>query len=172
MDVDLVDAADVIDADTLDADNADNTDTLDADTWEALQAIGPNQGHASVVPLSPPPRSELRPPTPPLNPPIPDDSGIDSPAQLTVDSFPSGSPGAKILDPLQEHAACQSQERDRLSSIWAPFRSSCDWNVALWAKTRGPTSTALTELLQIPEVRTSHTRIIVLLICQGRFSTG
>ena len=109
MDVDLVDATDVINADTLDTDNADNTDTLDANTWEALQAIGPNQGHTSVVPLSPPPQSELWPPTPPLNPPIPDDSGIDSPAQLTVDIFPSGSPGAKILDPLQEHAACQSQ---------------------------------------------------------------
>ncbi|KAH8995564.1 hypothetical protein EDB86DRAFT_2763520, partial [Lactarius hatsudake] len=35
---------------------------------------------------------------------------------------------------------------------WAPFHSQCDWEIALWAKTRGPTSSALTELLRIPEV--------------------
>ncbi|KAH9014404.1 hypothetical protein EDB84DRAFT_1277679 [Lactarius hengduanensis] len=39
------------------------------------------------------------------------------------------------------------------TSIWAPFHSQCDWEIALWAKTRGSTSSALTELLQIPEVR-------------------
>ncbi|KAH9169515.1 hypothetical protein EDB89DRAFT_2115055 [Lactarius sanguifluus] len=38
------------------------------------------------------------------------------------------------------------------TSIWAPFHSQCDWEIALWAKTCGPTSSALTELLRIPEV--------------------
>ncbi|KAI9442877.1 hypothetical protein BJY52DRAFT_1206753 [Lactarius psammicola] len=36
--------------------------------------------------------------------------------------------------------------------IWAPFRSQCDWEIAHWAKMRGPTSTAVMELLAIPEV--------------------
>ncbi|OJT07538.1 hypothetical protein TRAPUB_1634 [Trametes pubescens] len=35
------------------------------------------------------------------------------------------------------------------SNPWAPFQSQLDWEVARWAKTRGPGSTALTELLAI-----------------------
>ncbi|KAI9429265.1 hypothetical protein H4582DRAFT_1827220 [Lactarius indigo] len=37
-------------------------------------------------------------------------------------------------------------------AAWAPFRSQCDWEVACWAKMRGPSSSAVTELLAIPEV--------------------
>ena len=35
---------------------------------------------------------------------------------------------------------------------YAPFRSQTDWEVAKWGKLRGPTSTAFTELLEIPGV--------------------
>jgi hypothetical protein len=34
-------------------------------------------------------------------------------------------------------------------SEWAPFSSRLEWEVACWAKLRGPGSTALSELLQI-----------------------
>ncbi|KAI0683898.1 hypothetical protein BC835DRAFT_1294737 [Cytidiella melzeri] len=37
-------------------------------------------------------------------------------------------------------------------NIYAPFSSRIDWEIARWAKLRGPGSTALTELLRIPEV--------------------
>ncbi|KAI0682470.1 hypothetical protein BC835DRAFT_1424364 [Cytidiella melzeri] len=37
-------------------------------------------------------------------------------------------------------------------NIFAPFSSRIDWEIARWAKLRGPGSTALTELLRIPEV--------------------
>ncbi|KAK7437570.1 hypothetical protein VKT23_018468 [Stygiomarasmius scandens] len=37
-------------------------------------------------------------------------------------------------------------------NIWAPFTSEIDWRVAKWAKLRGPSSTALTELLAIDGV--------------------
>ncbi|KII85168.1 hypothetical protein PLICRDRAFT_116589 [Plicaturopsis crispa FD-325 SS-3] len=37
-------------------------------------------------------------------------------------------------------------------NIWAPFASEIDWKVARWAKLRGPSSTALTELLNIDGV--------------------
>ena len=40
--------------------------------------------------------------------------------------------------------------------IWAPFRSKLDWEFARWAKLRGPTSTAVSELLAIDEVSPSH----------------
>ena len=34
-------------------------------------------------------------------------------------------------------------------SEWAPFSTRLEWEVARWAKLRGPSSTALSELLQI-----------------------
>ncbi|KAH7917158.1 hypothetical protein BV22DRAFT_1026893, partial [Leucogyrophana mollusca] len=35
---------------------------------------------------------------------------------------------------------------------WAPFSSQTDWDIARWAKLRGPSSTAFSELLAIPGV--------------------
>ncbi|KAH9017210.1 hypothetical protein EDB85DRAFT_2076133 [Lactarius pseudohatsudake] len=46
----------------------------------------------------------------------------------------------------------QSSHETFGSSIWAPFRSKCDWEIACWAKTRGPTSSAVADILAIPEV--------------------
>ncbi|KIM46872.1 hypothetical protein M413DRAFT_16473 [Hebeloma cylindrosporum] len=37
-------------------------------------------------------------------------------------------------------------------NIWAPFQSKLEWEVAQWAKLRGPGSTAFTELLEIEGV--------------------
>ena len=37
-------------------------------------------------------------------------------------------------------------------SEWAPFRSRTEWELARWAKLRGPSSTALSELLEIDGV--------------------
>ena len=41
-------------------------------------------------------------------------------------------------------------------NIYAPFASDIDWDVAKWVKLRGPSSTAATELLEIPEVCYLH----------------
>jgi hypothetical protein len=38
-------------------------------------------------------------------------------------------------------------------NIWAPFASKIDWEIARWAKLRGPSSTALSELLRVEGVR-------------------
>ena len=40
------------------------------------------------------------------------------------------------------------------ANIYAPFNSQTDWEFAKWAKLRGPTSTAVTDLLNIPGVST------------------
>ena len=64
-----------------------------------------------------------------------------------IDRFPSASAGAPISGPHEDPSLAVP---DR--SIWAPFRSQCDWEFALWAKMRGPTSSAVTDLLAIPEV--------------------
>lgn len=73
-----------------------------------------------------------------------------------IETFPSnlGTPGAPIST---HHGHAYEKDRDALDSDargnpWAPFASQLDWEVARWAKLRGPSSTALTELLKIPEV--------------------
>jgi hypothetical protein len=39
-------------------------------------------------------------------------------------------------------------------SVWAPFWTQCDWEVARWAKSCGITLSAVMNLLAIPEVNT------------------
>ncbi|KAN0131258.1 hypothetical protein V8E53_010962 [Lactarius tabidus] len=136
-----------MDANSADPDSVDSdpVDTTDADVWEALTqgmdaAFDPDQRHTSDVPSSIPPSSEVpRSSTPPPDPPIQvDDSNTtNSQTELTIDSFLHGCPGAQIA---------------LNTSTWAPFHSKCNWDIVLWAKLRGPSSTAFTELLQIPEV--------------------
>ncbi|KAH8991902.1 hypothetical protein EDB86DRAFT_3065110 [Lactarius hatsudake] len=145
----LVDA-DVLD--TIDANAADTADAVDADVWEApVQDIEPtvdtDQGYASGVQLSPSPPSETpHPLTSPPDPPIcngSDGNTTGNQAQVIVDSFPHGIPGTPMPDPFQDAIN---------TSVWAPFHSQCDWEIALWAKMHGPTLSALTELLQIPKI--------------------
>jgi hypothetical protein len=44
------------------------------------------------------------------------------------------------------------EELHEPANIWAPFTSKIDWEVARWAKLRGPGSTAVSELLNIEGV--------------------
>ncbi|KAI9459935.1 hypothetical protein BJY52DRAFT_1204009 [Lactarius psammicola] len=62
------------------------------------------------------------------------------------------SPGAPIPGALQGLHVYQSSQEAFGPSIWAPFRSRGDWEIACWAKMRGPTSSAVADLLAIPEV--------------------
>ncbi|KAN0132050.1 hypothetical protein V8E53_010087 [Lactarius tabidus] len=117
-------------------------------------AFDPDQRHTSDVLSSIPPSSEVpRSSTPPPDPPIQvDDSNTtNSQTELTIDSFLHGCPGAQIVGASQGQSDHQSREALD-TSTWALFHSKCDWDIALWAKLRGPSSTAFTELLQIPEV--------------------
>jgi hypothetical protein len=75
---------------------------------------------------------------------------------LVVDQFPFGSAGMPIPDKPQGSSAYESWQAAFTDSPWAPFHSELEWNVARWVKTRGPSSTAATELLAIPVVRVSH----------------
>ncbi|KAI9461724.1 hypothetical protein BJY52DRAFT_1425670 [Lactarius psammicola] len=70
-----------------------------------------------------------------------------------IERFPSGLAGAPISNMGQTTPGFQAPQ-DYLSTenIWSPFRSQRDWDFALWAKNRGPTSTAVTELLTIDGV--------------------
>ena len=70
-------------------------------------------------------------------------------------AFPGGSAGSPIhirLEGSSYNAYCNALESPSSPNPFAPFRSQIDWEVAKWAKTRGPGSTAVTELLQIEGV--------------------
>ncbi len=76
-------------------------------------------------------------------------------------TFPGGRAGAPISDEQvpSSHTMYQSSVDSADADVsemnpFAPFVSRMDWEVARWAKMRGPGSTAVTELLQIDGVRT------------------
>ena len=83
---------------------------------------------------------------------------LDTPSTVMIEEFTSGSLGAPIPNKPQGSSAYSLHQDALADSIWAPFKSQCDWAIACWAKMCGPTSTAVTGLLAIPEVWT-------LLIC-------
>ncbi|KAH9010200.1 hypothetical protein EDB83DRAFT_2322512 [Lactarius deliciosus] len=69
---------------------------------------------------------------------------------LFVEHFPSEVAGAPISEMGRNTPGYQAL-RDDLGpgNIWYPFQSQCDWDFARWAKNRGSSSTAVTELLVI-----------------------
>ncbi|KAJ6495119.1 hypothetical protein C8R45DRAFT_927065 [Mycena sanguinolenta] len=72
-----------------------------------------------------------------------------------IEKFPGNLAGA----PISHDRDSTSEERYRTTfrndtaNPYAPFRSKRDWEFAKWAKTRGPGSTAFTDLIQIDGVR-------------------
>jgi hypothetical protein len=72
-----------------------------------------------------------------------------------VERFPTGAAGVPISNMGQDVPGFQVL-RDNLGpeNIWHPFQSQRDWDFARWAKNRGPSSTAVTELLAMDGVRT------------------
>ncbi|KAI0033638.1 hypothetical protein K488DRAFT_47333 [Vararia minispora EC-137] len=74
--------------------------------------------------------------------------------QPVIDPFPSPRAGAPIPSDDTGDSSAYEERRAGLDSgnIWAPFKSKLDWCFAYWAKTRGPTSSAVTELLQMEGV--------------------
>lgn len=74
-------------------------------------------------------------------------------AELVVCKFP-GQAGAPIEE---ENKSGYTSYKDSLgkrskNNPYAPFTSKTDWEMARWAKLRGPSSTAVTELMQIENV--------------------
>jgi hypothetical protein len=78
--------------------------------------------------------------------------GSESVSAVEVEEFPFGRPGAPIPGRAQDPLEYESQAAS-VGSAWAPFRSQLEWDVARWAKLRGGSSTAVSELLAIPGVR-------------------
>ena len=79
-------------------------------------------------------------------------SGADTHPQLFVEHFPHGKPGAPI-DNMQGTSIYESSQNVLGEAVWSPFQSQCNWDVAYWAKMSGPSCSAITSLLSIPNVR-------------------
>ena len=83
---------------------------------------------------------------------------------VVVDQFPHRSAGAPIPGIACGSSAQGPHQDMHGDSVWAPFNSQRDWLFAHWAKTHGPTSSAVTRLLEIPGVRALYYPNYTLLI--------
>ena len=132
-------------------DTVNAADSLDADAYEHL-TDGVTVSNVAI-PEGAPPIKQGEAEQPPLDPLIQVDKPNSEPmSELVIMHFPMGHPGAPIPDVNQGSAMHQARQAAPDSSKWAPFCSKLDWEIACWAKTCRPTSSALTELLGIPEV--------------------
>lgn len=162
------DAADP--GDTTEA--ADPADAADADLLEVLTndlltATNLEQDHpVESQPLAP--QGSISPQLAPAQHTRTDADNLDARPPLAIEHFPHGSPGAPVPGAPQGSSAYHSSRELFGASPWAPFRSQCDWELAHWAKMRGPSSSAMEELLAIPEVRLTRVPgIISLMVSQG-----
>ena len=135
-------------------DAADPTDSIDADLLETLSrdfnCSATNGPEHTTTPNEPPlVRSQSFDPPPPVHF---EDGVLNGASQVIVDSFPHDSAGAPIPGARDGSHVYQSTQEAFRTSIWAPFCSQIDWEIARWAKMRGPSSSAVAELFAIPEV--------------------
>jgi hypothetical protein len=96
------------------------------------------------------------------DPPLPELSGSRREAiqntlrqQVVVDRFPLASAGAPLTNHLPTDTSDHQYDthfRSNPNNPYAPFASKLDWEIARWAKLRGPGSTAMSELLKIEGV--------------------
>ena len=131
----------------------DHADTADANAFEILLQQDTSTTVYPETDRSSDDLSSEQPPTPAHLAPlvIQTEPGEASP-NVVVKCFPHGRPGAPVTS-IPQGSSIYESTQDRLGeSLWAPFHSECDWEIARWAKMRGPTSTAMTELLAIPGV--------------------
>ena len=141
----------------------DPADIADADAFEELAQN--NHNFATTTPDQP--TINESPDTPDTPERLPNDmeAGFtEAMPMVIIDHFPFASAGAPLHGMPRGNHIYESQQGTDGDSIWSPFTSQCDWLFACWAKMHGPTLSAVTELLAIPEVQTSLHSISTLLI--------
>lgn len=75
---------------------------------------------------------------------------------IIIDTWPDQIAGRPINDFQAQDFGYQNYQQSvhgQNQNIYAPFKSHLDWEIARWAKLRGPSSTALTELLSIQGIQ-------------------
>lgn len=134
----------------------DPTDVADADAFEELtgNVDFPSGGAIDRAPVDNSLPDDLEDPQQQTNP-IEAGAFETGTTAVVVDRFPSESAGAPIPGIPRGLSQYESHQAMHRGSVWAPFRTQCDWEVACWAKSCGATSSAVTNLLAIPEVNTT-----------------
>jgi hypothetical protein len=116
-----------------------------------LTATNPEQVRP-VEPLLPALQGSIVPLLAPTQRTPPHANNSDARPPIVINHFPHGSPGTPVPGAHQGSSMYHSSQELFGVSCWAPFRSQCDWELARWAKMRGPSSSAVEELLAIPGV--------------------
>ena len=151
-----------LDHDGARIESPDPADIADADAFEELAQIQPF--FAMTTPDQSAIDESLDMPDVPKQLPNDMEAGnMEAMLTVVIDHFPSESAGAPIHGMPHGSSVYESQRDVDGDSIWSPFMSQCDWLFARWAKMRGPSSSSVTELLAIPEVRTLPRSIFTLL---------
>ncbi|KAF8270613.1 hypothetical protein EI94DRAFT_1698704 [Lactarius quietus] len=157
------DAADSAEhADTINA--TDSTDTGLLTKYGSITS-NTNQDHPDEAPLATQPvvpPIEVQMEDPPMSLPIELLLPLHSPQHdanqsepltpLVIDWFLHSEPGAPVHGGHLGSSCYQQSQEVFGDSIWAPFSSQCEWEIAHWAKMRGLMSSAMEELLAIPEL--------------------
>ena len=138
---DVTDSMDTSDACPANAVDVDAADATDADVFQLL-----SQGHASKIAVDRPPDVLEGPAEQSM-----DFSHFSDTSSVIVDRFPFGNPGAPIPGVPQGRSSYEQFQATQ-SEIWSPFQSQRDWDVARWVKTHSTSSSAVADLLAIPEV--------------------
>ena len=149
-----VDDAQDINVDTVKT--PDPTDVADADAFEELtrSITFPSGGGIDRAPVENPLPDDLENPQQQTNS-IKVGAFETGTTVVVVVCFPSESTGAPIPGVPWGLSRYESHQAMHRGSVWAPFRTQCDWEVACWAKSCGMTLSAVTNLLAIPEVNTT-----------------
>ena len=97
--------------------------------------------------------SDTEPDPPPSPTPPPHDIRERTWVMPKVVQFPGSRAGEPVGSALPSHNAYATSLGDSsLSNLYSPFTSKVDWEVAQWAKLRGPSSTSFADLLKIDGV--------------------
>ncbi|KAH8982305.1 hypothetical protein EDB83DRAFT_2326586 [Lactarius deliciosus] len=140
------DSVDATVAHGMDAeDPSDTADITDADPIPNKSALWNKRRQPSPNPLS-------RNTPPPISPICSEPNDLNPLPELVVNRFPYGSAGVPVPGVHQGLSLHRTSLEGLGTSIWAPFRSQCDWEFAHWAKMRGPTSSAVAALLAVPQL--------------------
>jgi len=140
---------------SMDGDHTPNTtDIMDANVLDIITRIqtnelldlesnGPDPEQIPSAELESPPEDLANPVEP---------SSVHTHPEEVVERFAHGKPGAP-MDGLQGCSIYDSSREGLGGTIWAPFQSEIEWDFAHWAKLNRLSSSALADLLAIPDVR-------------------
>jgi hypothetical protein len=120
-------------------DNEDLVDEADAEALEALvqDSSAPPTTHPELVSRDMAQSSALPPEnghTGTANSETNDLSRSD----VVVDCFPFGCPGAPMSGMHGSSSVYEATHKELGDSVWAPFKSQCNWEFARWAKMHDP----------------------------------